>query len=180
MSGSGGDDKEGLDGGEDRGEGGATIQESSRLQTPALRERGLIKQMEEEAATMGLGGWFNREDQNRLLESWSGPNSNMSESQDQVRTMVLTTIREQTLPNPVRVPNSIVQNGILILLMEGPIRPYQCLIWVNQGSPPKYLEDLIPSYCWRALHTLVQIGLSHEDLDGEYAGAVEREESVEL
>ena len=66
---SGGDNKEGSDGGEGRGEGGAFIQESKRPLIPALRERGLIKQMEEEAAMMGLGGWFNGEDQTGLLEN---------------------------------------------------------------------------------------------------------------
>ena len=79
MLGSGRDDKEGLDGGEGSEEGGAAIQESTRLLTPALRERGLIKQMEE-AAKMGFGGWFNEEDQNGFLESWSGPNSDTSAS----------------------------------------------------------------------------------------------------
>ena len=56
MLGSGGDDKEGLYGGEDRGEGGAFILENMRLLNPALRERGLIEQMEEEAAEASLGG----------------------------------------------------------------------------------------------------------------------------
>ena len=71
---------------------------------------------------------------------------------------------------------------MLIPLMEGPIQPYQCLIWANQGDPPEYKADLIPSYCRWASHTLVQIGLLHEDLEGEYVGVVEeeREESVEL
>ena len=56
MLGSGGDDKDGSDGGEDRGEGGAPIQESTRPLTPPPRERGLIKQMEEEVREAGLGG----------------------------------------------------------------------------------------------------------------------------
>ena len=80
----------------------------------------MIKQMEE-SAEMGLGGWFNGEDQRGLPESWSRPNSDMSASQDQVRMMVLTSIGGQTLPNPVRVPNSIAQDSVLIPLMEGPI-----------------------------------------------------------
>ena len=76
--GSGRNNEEGLDGGEDRGEGGAPIQESIMLPTPALRERGLIEQMEEEAREASLGGWFNREEQgNAFVESWSGPNSNV-------------------------------------------------------------------------------------------------------
>ena len=147
MLGSGGDDEEGSDGGEDRGEAGASIWESSRPSTPALREGGLIKQMEEESAKMGFGGWFNREDQSGLPESWSGPNSDMPASQDWVRTTVFNSIGRQTLPNPVRVPNSIAQDGMLIPLMEGPIQPYQCLIWANQGDPPEYEADPIPLYC---------------------------------
>ena len=94
--------------------------------------------------------------------------------------MTLTTVGGCTLPNPVRVPDSVVQDSVLIPLMEGPIRPYQCLIWANQGSPPWYSEDPVPLFAQRALHTLVQIGLLFEDLEGEYMGAVERKESVEL
>ena len=91
MLGSGGDDDEGSDGGEDRGEAGASIWESSRPSTPAPREERLIKQMEE-SAEMGFGGWFNREDQSGLPESWCGPNSDTSASQDWVRMTVLTSI----------------------------------------------------------------------------------------
>ena len=62
--------------------------------------------MEEERREAGLGGWFNGMDQ-RLLESWSGPNSNASKLQDQVRTTLLTTIGDQTLPDPVRIPDNL-------------------------------------------------------------------------
>ena len=119
MLGSGGDDEEGSDGGEDRGEAGASIWESSRPSTPAPRG-GLIKQMEE-SAKMGFGGWFNREDQSGLPESWSGPNSEVLASQDQVGMTLLTTIGGRTLPNPVRVPDNITHPAILTSLMEGPI-----------------------------------------------------------
>ena len=78
--------------------------------------------MEEEAREAGLGGWFNGIDQ-MLLESWDGPNSNASKTQDQVRTMVLTTIGGQTLPGLVRIPNNCLQPGVLRPLMEGPLRP---------------------------------------------------------
>ena len=82
--------------------------------------------------------------------------------------------------NPVRVPNSVVANGILILLMEGPIRPYQCLIWANQGSLPPYHEDPAPLFWHHGGHVLIQIGPSFKDIDGEYGGAVEvDEENVE-
>ena len=77
MLGSGGDNRDCLDGGEGSGADGASIQECTRLPTPAPRERGLIKEMEEEVREAGLGGWFNRtEEGNAFTESWSGPNSN--------------------------------------------------------------------------------------------------------
>ena len=94
----------------------------------------------------------------------------------------MITIGGRTLSALVRIPDLVVVDGVLILLMEGPIRPYQCLIWVNQGSPPAYDEDPIPSFQHRMDHALIQIGPRFEDLDGEYVGAIEeeREESVEL
>ena len=61
MSESGGDSEGGLDGGEGSGEDGIVTMESIRLGTPALRERGLIEQMEEEVVEAGLRGWFNGE-----------------------------------------------------------------------------------------------------------------------
>ena len=84
MLDAGGNDKDDQDGGEGSGDAGASPSESMRLETPALRERGLVEQMEEEAREAGLGGWFNGMDQG-LLESWSGPNSNVAKLQDQVR-----------------------------------------------------------------------------------------------
>ena len=99
-----------------------------RPATPAPRERGLIEQMEE-VREAGLGGWFNGEDQRDVLpEGWSRPNSKALSSQDWVHTTELTTISSHTLPNLVRVLEFIVANGVLIPLMEGLIRPYQCLI----------------------------------------------------
>ena len=94
----------------------------------------------------------------------------------------LTTIRGRTLPNPVRVPNSVFQDGVLIPLMEGPIQPYQCLIWANQGDLLAYSKDQVPLFHCRASHALIQIRPCFEDIDGEYADAVEeeKEESVEL
>ena len=100
---SGGNRREGLVGGKDSGDVGAIILVSTRLSTPAPRERGLIEKMEEEARETGLRGWFDREDQTRLLESWSGPNPRVSSSQDQVRTMELTTIGSRMLPALARV-----------------------------------------------------------------------------
>ena len=104
-----------------------------------------------------------------LLESWSGPNSNVSESQDQVRMTLLTTIGGQTLPNPVRVPDSVVQPRVLRLLIEGPLRPWQFLMYAN-GSLPLYKDDPTLLFGQRAGHTLLQIGLAYEDLDRDYQG----------
>ena len=172
---SGGDGGEGSVGGMVNREDGVTIPANTRPSTPALRERGLIKEMEE-AREAGLGGWFNRKDQSGLPESWSGPNSDVSVSQDWVQTTELTSIGGCTLPNLVRVPDLVVADGVLILLMEGPIRPCQCLIWVNQGSPPPYNEDPTPSFRHCAGHALIQIRPSYEDIDGEYGGAIEADE----
>ena len=58
---SGGDGGEGSVGGMVNREDGVTIPTNTRPSTPALRERGLIKEMEE-AREAGLGGWFNRKD----------------------------------------------------------------------------------------------------------------------
>ena len=81
---------------------------------------GLIAEMEREAMEAGLGGWFNGNLED-IPESWSGPNSDTSASQDRVGTTLLTTIGGRTLPNPVRVPDNIVHPAILTSLMEGPI-----------------------------------------------------------
>ena len=94
--------------------------ESMRRDSLMPRETGLIEEMEREAAEAGLGGWFNRNPED-VPESWSGANSNVSASQDQVGTTLLTTISSRTLPNPVRVPNNLVHPTVLTSLMEGPI-----------------------------------------------------------
>ena len=120
MSDASGDDQD--DQGGDAGSGGAgvSLEGSMRVESPMLQEGGLIMEMEREATEAGAGGWFNGNPED-VLESWSGPNSDASASQDQIGTTLLTTIDGQTLPNPVRVPDNIVQPAILRLLMEGPI-----------------------------------------------------------
>ena len=133
-----GNDSEGPGGGEvnmDAGESTAV-----RGDSPMPRETGLIAEMEREVTEVRLGGWFNGNPED-IPESWSGSNSDMSASQDQVRTTLLTTIGGRTLPNPVRVPDNIVHPAVLTSLMEGPIRPWQCLVWAEE-SPPRYLRDL--------------------------------------
>ena len=101
---------------------GASPEGSMRGDSLMPREGRLIMEMEREAMEAGLGGWYNGNPED-VPESWSGPNSDTLASQDRVRTTLLTTIGGQTLPNPVRVPNNVVQPVALRLLMEGPIRP---------------------------------------------------------
>ena len=117
VSGDGPDDQ---GGDEDNAVGGASLQESMRWDSPMPREEGLIVQMEREATEAGLGGWFNGNPED-VLESWSGSNSGASADQDRVWTTLLTTIGGRTLPDPVRVPDNLVQPAVLRDLMEGPV-----------------------------------------------------------
>ena len=84
-------------------------------------------------------------------------------------TTLLTTIGSRTLPNPVRVPDNIVHPAVLTSLMEGPIRPWQCLVWAD-NSPPHYLRDLPLDHTSRPGGILLQVGPSLVDIDGEYRG----------
>ena len=147
----------------------AVVGESTvlRRDSPMPRETGLIVEMEREAMEAGLGGWFNGNPED-VPESWSGSNSDASASQDQVGTL-LTTIGGRTLPNPVRVPNNIVHPTVLTSLMEGPIRPWQCLVWSEQ-SPPRYSQDLPLDHTSRPGGILLQVGPLLIDIDGEYRG----------
>ena len=140
---------------------------------------GLIASMERDAEEAGLGGWFNGNLED-VLESWSGANSDVSASQDRVGTTLLTTIGGRTLPNLVRVPDNITQPAVLISLMEGPIRPWQCLVW-SDASPPRYSRDLPDDHTSRPGGILLQVGPSLYDIDGEYRGGgfVEEEEENE-
>ena len=79
------------------------------------------------------------------------------------------------MPDPVRVPDNMVQPAILRDLMEGPVRPWQVLVWAEH-SPPSYTQDLPLLHMSGPSHTLLQIGPSYEDLDGEYRGGVIEEE----
>ena len=95
SSGSGGSGASGDDG--DDQDGGA-VNEVVGEPTPAMRRDspmpptgGLIAEMERDAEEAGLGGWFNGNPED-ILESWSGPNSEASASQDRVGTTLLTTI----------------------------------------------------------------------------------------
>ena len=99
---------------------GASPRESMRQNSLIPPTQGLIALMERDAEEAGLGGWFSRNLED-VLESWSGSNSNVSASQDRVRTTLLTTIGGRTLPDPVRVPDNMVQPAILRDLMERPV-----------------------------------------------------------
>ena len=110
------------------------LQEVMRRDSPMPPTSGLIASMERDAEEAGLGGWYNGNLED-VPESWSGANSDALASQDRVRTTLLTTIGSRTLPNPVRVPNNIIHPTVLTSLMEGPIRPWQCLVW-SEESPP--------------------------------------------
>ena len=82
---------------------------------------------------------------------------------------LLTTIGSRTLPNPVRVPDNITYPAVLISLMEGPIHPWQCLVWSNK-SPPRYSRDLPEDHTSRLGGVLLQVGPSLVDIDGEFRG----------
>ena len=133
-----------------------------------LFRSGLIASMERDAEEAGLGGWFNGNPED-VLESWSGSNSGASASQDRVGTTLLTTIGGRTLPNPVRVPDTMVHPAVLTSLMEGPVRPWQCLVW-SKESPPRYSWDLPLDHTARPGGILLQVGPSLINIDREYRG----------
>ena len=142
--------------------------EVMRRDSPIPPTSGLIASMERDAEEVGLGRWFNGNPED-VPESWSGSNSGASASQDRVGTTLLTTIGGRTLPNPVRVPNNLTHPAVLTSLMEGPIRPWQCLVW-SESSPPRYSRDLPDDHTLRPGGVLLQIGPSLDDIDGEYRG----------
>ena len=144
------------------------LTEVMRRDSPMPPMSGLIASMERDAEEAGLGGWYNRNPED-VPESWSGSNSGASASQDRVGTTLLTTIGGRTLPNSVRVPDNIVHPAVLTSLMEGPIRPWQCLVW-SDTSPPRYSRDLPDDHTSRPGGILLQVGPSLVDIDGEYRG----------
>ena len=124
-------------------DGGASPQESMRQDSPMLLMLGLIASMERDVEEAGLGGWYN---------------GNLE-----------TTIGSRTLPDPVRVPDNLVHPAVLTSLMEGPVRPWQCLIW-SESSPPPYSRALPDDHTSRLGGVLLQVGPSLIDIDGEYRG----------
>ena len=115
-----GNDQDDQGGGGGSRDAGASLEGSMRVESLMPREGSLIAEMEREVMEAGAGGWFNGVDQ-EVLESWSGCNSVTLASQDRVGTTLLTTIGGQILPNPVRVPDNMMQPAVLRGLMEGPI-----------------------------------------------------------
>ena len=172
-----GDDQDDQDGGTGSVDAGAFTEESMRRDSPMPWEGGLIAEMEREVMEVGLGGWFNGNPE-EVLESWSGSNSGASASQDRVRMTLLTTIGGRTLPNLVRVPDNIIHPTVLTSLMEGPIRPWQCLVW-SEESPPQYMRDLPLDHTSCPGGVLLQIGLLLFNLEGEYVGGGVVEEMEE-
>ena len=161
------------------GQVAGALQEVMRRDSPMPPTSRLIAAMERDAEEAGLGGWYNGNPED-VPESWSSANSDASASQDRVGTTLLTTIGGRTLPNPVRVPDNVVHPAVLTSLMEGPIRPWQCLVW-SDASPPRYSRDLPDDHTSRPGGILLQVGLSLIDVDGEYRGGgfVEEEEGNE-
>ena len=152
----------------DNVEGGASCQGSMRQDSPIPPTSGLIASMERDAEEAGLGGWFNGNLED-VPESWSGANSDASASQDRVGTTRLTTIGGRTLPNPVRVPDNMVHPAVLTTLVEGPVQPWQCLVW-SDVSPPQYSWDLPDDHTSCPGGVLLQVGLSLIDVDREFRG----------
>ena len=181
SSGSGGSDASGEDSDDRDSEGIALVagalREVMRRDSPMPPTSGLIVSMERDAEEAGLGGWFNGNPED-VPESWSGSNSSASASQDRVGTTLLTTIGGRTLPNPVRVPDNIVHPAVLTSLMEGPVRPWQCLVW-SENSPPRYSRDLPDDHTSRPGGILLQVGPSLFDVDGEFRGGGSVEEMNE-
>ena len=183
SSGSGGSDASGDDQDDQVSDGigqvAGALAEVMRRDSPIPPTSGLIALMERDAEEAGLGGWFNGNLED-VPESWSGANSDASASQDRVGTTLLTTIGGRTLPNPVRVPDNIIHPAVLTSLMEGPIRPWQCLVW-SDASPPRYSRDLPDDHTSQPGGILLQVGPSLIDIDREYrgGGVVEEEEENE-
>ena len=63
----------------------------------------------------------------------------------------------------------MVHPAVLTTLMEGPVRPWQCLVW-SDTSPPRYSRDLPDDHTSRPGDILLQVGLSLHDIDREYRG----------
>ena len=63
----------------------------------------------------------------------------------------------------------MVHLAVLTSLMEGPVRPWQCLVWAEE-SPPLYSCDLPLDHSSRPGGILLQVGPSLINIEGEYRG----------
>ena len=74
----------------------------------------------------------------------------------------------------------MVHPVVLTSLMEGPVRPWQCLVWSDE-SPPRYSRDLPDNHTSQPGGILLQVGPLLINVDGEYRGGgfVEEEEENE-
>ena len=72
----------------------------------------------------------------------------------------------------------MVHPAVLTSLIEGPVRPWQCLVWSDE-SPPRYSRDLPLDHTSRTGGILLQVGLSLIDIDREYRGGGVVEETEE-
>ena len=63
----------------------------------------------------------------------------------------------------------MVHPAVLTSLMEGPVRPWQCLVW-SETNPPDYSRDLLDDHTSHPGGILLQVGPSLIDIDGEYWG----------
>ena len=72
----------------------------------------------------------------------------------------------------------MVHPAVLTSLMEGPIQPWQCLVW-SAESPPRYSQDLPLDHTSQPGGILLQVGPLLIDVDREYRGGGVREEIEE-
>ena len=83
--------------------------------------------------------------------------------------------RSHRLLKTMTVPDNLVHPAVLTSLMEGPLRPWQCLVW-SESSPPRYSQELPDDYTSRLDGVFLQVGLSLIDINGEYRGGGSVEE----
>ena len=72
----------------------------------------------------------------------------------------------------------MVHPAVLTSLMEGPVRPWQCLVW-SAESPPRYSRNLLDDHTSQPGGILLQVGPLLIDIDGEYRGGGVVEEMEE-
>ena len=63
----------------------------------------------------------------------------------------------------------MVHPAVLTTLMEGPVQPWQCLVWAS-ASPPAYSRSLPDDHTSHPGGVLLQIGPLLYDIDREYRG----------